>query len=166
VVGVDRVAPLKDDWREAIDAVAHARAWPTSRDVARLGAAVAQLSAAYNDPARARARARDAGAARLGFSFARDVPKAAAAVRELVACGAIEAHGSEPLPGGSFARSRRWGARGRSKPRWSTRTRRPSTLRRRSFALAQAAAGASSYGCGRWGSRRRPTSRPAVRAST
>ena len=94
---VDRVAPLEDDWREAIDAVANARSWPGSRDVARLGAAVARLSAAYNDPARASARARDSGAARLGFSFARDVPKGAAAVRELVACGALETGGSEPL---------------------------------------------------------------------
>jgi len=97
VARVDRVAPLEDDWREVIDAVANARSWPGTRDVARLGAAVARLSAAYNDPERASARARDSGAARLGFSFARDVPKGAAAVRELVACGAIETGGSEPL---------------------------------------------------------------------
>jgi ribosomal protein RSM22 (predicted rRNA methylase) len=97
VTRVHLVAPLEDDWREVIDDVARARSWPESREVARLGAAVAQLSAAYNDPARASARARDAGAARLGFSFARDVPKGAAAVRELVAVGALATGGTEPL---------------------------------------------------------------------
>ncbi len=84
------VRPLEDDWRDVLDGVARARSWPTSHDVARLGAAVAELSAAYNDPSRARAQVRDAGAARLGFSFARDVPKGAAAVRELVATGALQ----------------------------------------------------------------------------
>src|SRR6185437_835400 len=79
----------EEDWREAIDAVARSRGWPTTRDVARLAARVVELSAAYNDPGRARAGVREAGAARLGFSFARDVPKGAAAVRELVAAGAL-----------------------------------------------------------------------------
>ncbi len=89
---------LEEDWRETLDAVARARGWPTSRDVAKLGARVAELSAAYNDPARARASAREAGAARLGFSFPRDVPKAAAAVRELVGARAIpEARPERPL---------------------------------------------------------------------
>ncbi len=83
------VRPLEDDWRDSLDAVARSRAWPTSRDVARLGARVAELSAAYNDPKRARSGVRESGAARLGFSFARDVPKGAAAVRELVAAGAL-----------------------------------------------------------------------------
>jgi Mitochondrial small ribosomal subunit Rsm22 len=83
------VRPLEDDWRDALDAVARARGWPTSRDVAKLAAKVDALSAAYNDPARARAAMRDAGAARLGFSFPRDVPKGAAAVRELVGTGAL-----------------------------------------------------------------------------
>jgi SAM-dependent methyltransferase len=89
MIGRDLVRPLEDDWRETLDALARALRWPTSRDVARLGAAVAELSAAYNDPSRARAAMRDAGAARLGFSFARDVPKGAAAVRELVATGTL-----------------------------------------------------------------------------
>jgi SAM-dependent methyltransferase len=80
-----------------LDVVARARGWPESRDVARLGAAVARLSAAYNDPSRASAAVRDAGAARLGFSFVRDVPKGAGAVRELVAGGAIELGASAPL---------------------------------------------------------------------
>jgi hypothetical protein len=83
------VHPLEEDWRDALDRVARSRGWPTSRDVARLAACVVQLSAAYNDPTRARAAMRDAGPARLGFSFARDVPKAAAAVRELVGAGVL-----------------------------------------------------------------------------
>ena len=89
---MDRLAlvrPLEDDWRNAIDAVASSRSWPTTRDVARLASRVAALSAAYNDPARASASMRDAGPARLGFSFVRDVPKGAAAVRELVSTGAL-----------------------------------------------------------------------------
>jgi hypothetical protein len=89
------VRPLEDDWRDVLDAVARSRSWPTSHDVERLAARVRELSAAYNDPTRARAGAREAGAARLGFSFPRDVPKGAAAVRELVATGALR--GDAPL---------------------------------------------------------------------
>jgi len=83
------VCPLEEDWRDTLDAVARARGWPTSSDVARLAAHVTALSEAYNDASRASAAVKDAGAARLGFSFARDVPKGAAAVRELVATGAL-----------------------------------------------------------------------------
>jgi hypothetical protein len=89
MLGRELVRPLEEDWRETLDALARARGWPTSHEVARLAASVAALSAAYNDASRARAAVRDAGAARLGFSFPRDVPKAAAAVRELVATGAL-----------------------------------------------------------------------------
>jgi hypothetical protein len=89
MVGLGLVHPLEAEWRDALDAAARRRGWPTSHDVARLGANVAELSAAYNDPARARASMREAGAARLGFAFPRDVPKGAAAVRELVALGRI-----------------------------------------------------------------------------
>lgn len=84
MLGRHLVRSLEDDWRESLDGVAKARGWPTSREVATLAARVSALSAAYNDPARARAGARDAGAARLGFSFVRDVPKSAGAVRELL----------------------------------------------------------------------------------
>ncbi|HEX4446828.1 MAG TPA: small ribosomal subunit Rsm22 family protein [Polyangiaceae bacterium] len=87
--GLALVRPLEEDWRDALDGVARSRGWPSSRDPAKLAARVVELSAAYNDPARARAAMREAGAARLGFSFARDVPKAAAAVRELLAAGAL-----------------------------------------------------------------------------
>jgi ribosomal protein RSM22 (predicted rRNA methylase) len=94
MLGLELVRPLEDDWRDALDAVARSRSWPTSRDVARLAARVAELSEAYNDPARARAAMREAGAARLGFAFARDVPKGAAAVREIVATGALRIEAS------------------------------------------------------------------------
>ena len=92
MVGLDLVRPLEDDWRDTLDEVARARGWPTSRDVGTLAARVAALSAAYNDELRARAGIRDAGAARLGFAFARDVPKGAAAVRELVTTGELRFH--------------------------------------------------------------------------
>jgi hypothetical protein len=93
MMGLGLVRPLEEHWRDAIDAVARSRGWPTTRDTAKLAACVARVSAAYNDPARARAPARDHGAARLGFSFARDVPKGAAAVRELAATGALALRG-------------------------------------------------------------------------
>jgi ribosomal protein RSM22 (predicted rRNA methylase) len=89
MLGLALVRALEDDWRAVLDAAARRHGWPTSSDVAQLGRAVADLSAAYNDPARARAAMRSAGPARLGFSFARDVPKSAAAVRELVATGQL-----------------------------------------------------------------------------
>jgi SAM-dependent methyltransferase len=89
MLGRPLVRALEDDWRETLDTVAGARGWATSRDVGRLAAQVVALSEAYNDASRARAKVKDAGAARLGFSFARDVPKGAAAVRELVAVGAL-----------------------------------------------------------------------------
>jgi SAM-dependent methyltransferase len=92
--GLPLVRPLEDDWRETLDAVARAHGYPSSREPARLGAQVAELSAAYNDAARARAAAARAGAARLGFSFARDVPKGTAAVRELVATGRLRLDGT------------------------------------------------------------------------
>jgi hypothetical protein len=94
MIGFELARPLEADWRATLDAVAQARGWPTSRNVAKLAASVADLSAAYNDPGRARASMREAGAARLGFSFVRDVPKGAGAVRELVATGGLPAEGS------------------------------------------------------------------------
>jgi SAM-dependent methyltransferase len=89
MLGRELVNPLEEDWRDTLDALARARGWPSSHDVARLATSVAALSVAYNDPSRASAAIRQAGAARLGFSFARDVPKGAAAVRELVATGLL-----------------------------------------------------------------------------
>jgi SAM-dependent methyltransferase len=98
MVGLALVRALEEDWRDVLDSVARRRGWPTTRDVARLSRCVSGLSAAYNDPARARAAMRDAGPARLGFAFPRDVPKSAAAVRELVATGRLRVErGGEPL---------------------------------------------------------------------
>ena len=91
MVGMSLVRPLEDDWRDTLDAIARKRRWPTSRDVERLAGCVVALSRAYNDPARARASVSEAGAARLAFSFVRDVPKGAAAVRELLVTGAVPA---------------------------------------------------------------------------
>lgn len=91
MIGKELVTSLDEGWRDALDAIARARRWPVSGDVARLGAEVAKLSRAYNDP-QVRAHAPgDAGglAARLGFSFVRDVPKGAAAARELIATGRL-----------------------------------------------------------------------------
>ena len=89
------VTPLEDAWRDAIDAVLHARHWPAFAETARLGELVGALSSSYNTSgtapraAEARPEASQGMAARLAFSFARDVPKGAGAVRELVAAGAL-----------------------------------------------------------------------------
>ncbi|RYE93638.1 MAG: methyltransferase domain-containing protein [Myxococcales bacterium] len=80
------VRPLEPRWRAVLDGVAQGEGHPTSHDVKALGAAVARLSAYYNGLEQD-IPARQALAARLSFSFARDVPKGAAAVSELVASG-------------------------------------------------------------------------------
>src|SRR5580704_8494260 len=49
MIGEALVRPLEDGWRDVLDRIARARGWPGSADVARLGANVAALSAAYND---------------------------------------------------------------------------------------------------------------------
>jgi hypothetical protein len=74
MLGSSFVRPLEEPWRDALDAVARSRGWPTSREVARLAAKVTELSAVYNDPCVARATVRASGPARLAFSFPRDVP--------------------------------------------------------------------------------------------
>ena len=99
MIGKQLVRALEDDWKATLDAVARARRWPTSADVARLGEKVTKLSRAYNDSAPRASTPADAGdlAARLGFSFARDVPKGAGAVRELVATGVLALVPERPL---------------------------------------------------------------------
>jgi hypothetical protein len=88
---ISEVQALEPRFRDVLDAVARSRGYPTSREVDALAARVAELSRAYNDPApNALSALRDGGlAARLSFSFVRDVPKGAAAVRELVATGLL-----------------------------------------------------------------------------
>jgi predicted O-methyltransferase YrrM len=92
------VGPLTEDWRETLDALARARGWPSSREPERLAAHVASLSRAYNAKGpSASLRTKDALGARLGFSFPRDVPKAAGAVRELIATGTLAMIPDRPL---------------------------------------------------------------------
>jgi hypothetical protein len=76
-VTVPRVKPLEEPWRDVIDAVLAKRGTDTSR----LAARVAELSKAYNTSG---ARPTVPLDARIAFSFARDVPKGGAAVRELL----------------------------------------------------------------------------------
>ena len=93
------IRPLEPAYHALLDELARARGWPTTGDVARLGAAVAQLSALYNSPEKrpVEAGSADALAARLLFSFPRDVPKSAAALREVVASGRLRAPADRPL---------------------------------------------------------------------
>lgn len=92
------VRPLEDGWRPVLDRVLRELGAPATDDVARLAPRLAELSRAYN--------AGEAGVgqrpvpleARVAFSFARDVPKGAGAVRELVATGDLAlAPGGPPL---------------------------------------------------------------------
>jgi len=90
------VRPLEAQFRLVLDDIARSRGWPASSD-SRLGALVRELSAAYNGPSGAPPRTSSSLAARLGFSFARDVPKGAAAVRELVVSGLLSIPEARPL---------------------------------------------------------------------
>ena len=88
------VRPLEEPYREKLDAVAARHGFPTSRQPVPLGEAVRKLSDVYNRRATGKDAlpSHDARAhlgARLGFSFPRDVPKGAAAVRELVGTGLV-----------------------------------------------------------------------------
>ena len=95
---VDLVRPLEDAYQDVLDAVLRKRGSPTTRDVARLAPRVSELSHAYNTGlAGGGARVRLPLEARIAFSFARDVPKGAAAVRELVQAGALAASGDRTL---------------------------------------------------------------------
>jgi hypothetical protein len=92
------VGPLTEDWRDTLDTLAQTRGWPTSREPERLAVHVANLSLAYNTEGASNSlRTRDALSARLGFSFPRDVPKAAGAIRELVATGTLAMPADRPL---------------------------------------------------------------------
>jgi hypothetical protein len=88
------VFPLDDSWRGAIASVLAAQGWPSLEDTARLGPLVARLSESYNLTGTA---GRDLLPARLAFSFPRDVPKGAAAVRELVGTGRLSLPADRPL---------------------------------------------------------------------
>src|SRR5262249_30266646 len=84
----------EEAWARALATVARSRGWPAADDAARLGALVRAVAGAGKEGSARGGAARGAGsadamAARLGFSFVRDVPKAHAAVRELVGTGAL-----------------------------------------------------------------------------
>ncbi|MCC6645847.1 MAG: hypothetical protein IT374_09790 [Polyangiaceae bacterium] len=83
--------PLEPRYRDVIAALGHERGYPTHEAPAALGARLAELSRAYNTAGTA---PRDALAARLGFSFARDTPKGGAAVAELLLRGALTLDGA------------------------------------------------------------------------
>lgn len=92
------VRPLEAPFQEVIDAVLRKRKAPPTGDVAALGPRISALSQAYNAGlAGDGARVKVPLEARIAFSFARDVPKGAGAVRELVATGALAATGERTL---------------------------------------------------------------------
>lgn len=91
------VQPLELAWRGTLDSIAKARGWPTSDAPQALGAAVQALSQAYNLEGSHKSLGTNMLAARLSFSFPRDVPKSAAAVRELVASRAVDIPADRPL---------------------------------------------------------------------
>lgn len=81
------VHPLEAAWQEVLERELTMLAAPP---LAALSPLVRELSATYNDgTAPEDARSLPLLGARLGFSFPRDVPKGAAAVRELVASGLL-----------------------------------------------------------------------------
>lgn len=85
------VRPLEDAWQDVIDAVLRRRGAPTTRDVPKLAPRLVELSHAYNAGlAGDGAKVRVPLDARIAFSFARDVPKGAGAVRELASAGALQ----------------------------------------------------------------------------
>jgi ribosomal protein RSM22 (predicted rRNA methylase) len=80
------VAPLEPPWQGTLDRVL---APLSTRDVARLAPRLAALSQAYNAGLAEGKRTKLPLEARVAFSFPRDVPKGAAAVRELIETGAL-----------------------------------------------------------------------------
>jgi ribosomal protein RSM22 (predicted rRNA methylase) len=82
--------PLEDAWQDVLDAVLRRRGAPLTTEVAKLTPRLVALSQAYNQGlAGDGARVKVPLEARIAFSFARDVPKGAGAVRELVGAGAL-----------------------------------------------------------------------------
>jgi ribosomal protein RSM22 (predicted rRNA methylase) len=84
--------PLESEWQLALDAVLSARfGLSTSKpaDIAKLIPKVEELSRAYNLARAEGEQSKLPLEARIAFSFPRDVPKGAAAVRELLAFDAL-----------------------------------------------------------------------------
>jgi len=94
------VKPLEIGWQHVVDEVLRSlspKSPLTTKDIAKLAPKVEALSRAYNEGAAEGARTKLPLEARVAFSFARDVPKGAAAVRELVATGALTLSEARPL---------------------------------------------------------------------
>ncbi|HVJ95158.1 MAG TPA: small ribosomal subunit Rsm22 family protein [Labilithrix sp.] len=93
------VRPLEASWQDVLDAVLRSVTRPSlsTRDVAKLAPKVEELSRAYNAGQAEGRRTKLPLEARVAFSFPRDVPKGAAAVRELVASGALTMPAGRPL---------------------------------------------------------------------
>jgi ribosomal protein RSM22 (predicted rRNA methylase) len=90
----DLVRPLEPIWQDVIDAVLERRRAPSTREPEKLGPKLVELSHAYNaglagDATSDGTRVKVPLDARIAFSFARDVPKGAGAVRELVQAGVL-----------------------------------------------------------------------------
>ena len=98
----DLVRPLEPVWQDVIDAVLERRRAPSTREPAKLAPKLIELSHAYNaglagDAASDGTRVAVPLDARIAFSFARDVPKGAGAVRELVQAGVLSVPRDRPL---------------------------------------------------------------------
>lgn len=93
------VRPLEPGWQRVLDTVLRPIRRPelTTNDVARLAPAVKALSAAYNGAQAEGGKTKLPLEARVAFSFPRDVPKGAAAVRELIASGVLAIPTDRPL---------------------------------------------------------------------
>ncbi len=90
---IDPIRPLDEAWRDLIDGILREIGRISFADTARLARSVEEVSRIYNAGlASSGTRAPIEG--RIAFSFARDVPKGAAAVRELVMAGLL------PMPAG------------------------------------------------------------------
>jgi ribosomal protein RSM22 (predicted rRNA methylase) len=94
----DLVQALEPRWQNILDEVL--RSMPlraTTRDVAKLAPKIEELSRAYNAAEAQGRRTALPLEARIAFSFPRDVPKGAGAVRELCASGALFVSPERPL---------------------------------------------------------------------
>lgn len=93
---VPLVQPLEPEWKDVLDRVLRPLGYAID-DAARLGRRVAELSRAYNEGAAEGKKTKLPLEARVAFSFPRDVPKGAAAVREIVRDGTLRAPADRPL---------------------------------------------------------------------
>ena len=111
MIGGSLVAPLDSRWMDHLDGIARAHRWPGLDDVDGLSARVRALSTAYNDDGNRAFGRLDLSllAARLLFSFPRDVPKAAGAIREIAACGRLGPGPISVLDLGSGPGAASWG---------------------------------------------------------